>query len=90
MGLLHGWTVLPVRVGVVGGGARKTRSSRSSFLCKPHQKGFNLGSGRFKSLLREGVGWISPISRALPSLAFWNVLFVTGGGGSWWENWELG
>ena len=40
VGFLHGWRVLPVSVGVVGGGTRKTRSSRSCFFVQAPSKGF--------------------------------------------------
>ena len=41
-----GCYLLPVRLGVLGGGARKTRSLRRCFLCKSHQRVVSWGVAR--------------------------------------------
>lgn len=50
-------------------------------------KGLYAGEQQFQaSSVKEWAG----SAHLLPALTFWNVLFVIGGGGGWWESWELG
>lgn len=51
-----------VRVGaeVAGGAARKTRSCMALLFTQAPSEGSALANNRFRPLLWEGVGWISP------------------------------
>lgn len=54
------WSLLPEGNGGGGRWGHKDQIFLTLLFVQVPSKGFKLGSGRFRSLLREGVGWISP------------------------------
>lgn len=73
-----------------GGGKRWSQKDQIVMVLLSPQapsKAFMQGTaGPGLSSVKEWAG----SAHLLPPLAFWNILFVMGGGGGWWESWKLG